>query len=135
MIKKIDYNGKLCAIVVSEGYSQDGINFFTENGETLQLGYMKRPAGYKIRGHIHKPVVRTVEYTNEVLFIKRGKVRVRFIDEIGQVFSTIILCKGDTILLLNYGHSFEMIEESEILEVKQGPYASENDKGFVDEII
>jgi hypothetical protein len=133
MIKKIEYNSQVCSIVISEGYSQDGIKFFTENGETLQLGYMKRPAGYKIRAHIHKPVVRSVEYTNEVLFIKRGKVKVSFLNEIGQVFSTVILCKGDTILLLSYGHGFEMIEESEILEVKQGPYAGENDKRLLDE--
>jgi hypothetical protein len=38
------------------------------------------------------------------------------------------LYPGDVILLAHGGHGFFMIEESEIIEVKQGPYAGEEDK-------
>jgi hypothetical protein len=37
--------------------------------------------------------------------------------------------EGSLVVLLAYGgHGFEMIEESEIIEVKQGQYAGEMDK-------
>jgi hypothetical protein len=35
---------------------------------------------------------------------------------------------GDVILLAYGGHGFEMLEPTEMIEVKQGPYAGDNDK-------
>ena len=35
---------------------------------------------------------------------------------------------GDVVLLAFGGHGFEMLEPTEIIEVKQGPYAGEHDK-------
>jgi len=35
---------------------------------------------------------------------------------------------GDVILLMTGGHGFEMLEETEMIEVKQGPYAGDQDK-------
>ena len=76
----------------------------------------------------HIPVKREVKHTNEVLFIKSGKVRVDFYDENKQYIGSKILNKGDVILLCSGGHGFKMIENSEIIEVKQGPYAGDMDK-------
>jgi hypothetical protein len=39
-----------------------------------------------------------------------------------------ILSAGDVILLAFGGHGFEMLEPTEIIEVKQGPYAGDQDK-------
>ena len=39
-----------------------------------------------------------------------------------------ILEAGDVILLATGGHGFEVLEEIEMIEVKQGPYAGEVDK-------
>ena len=39
-----------------------------------------------------------------------------------------ILYTGDVILLSDGGHGFKMLEPSEIIEVKQGPYCGEMDK-------
>ena len=36
--------------------------------------------------------------------------------------------QGDVILLSSGGHGFEMLENSEIIEVKQGPFAGNIDK-------
>ena len=89
---------------------------------------MNRPKGYEIPPHIHNKVVRNVEFTNEVLLIKSGKVRVDFYDENKTYFQSEILNKGDVILLVKGGHGFEMIEKSEIIEIKQGPYVDDKDK-------
>ncbi|MEJ5227785.1 hypothetical protein [Thermodesulfovibrio sp.] len=89
---------------------------------------MKRPKNYIIPPHVHNPVVREVQLTQEVLFIKSGKVRVDFYDDDKNYLKSTILEAGDVILLAHGGHGFEMLEESEIIEVKQGPYAGEMDK-------
>jgi hypothetical protein len=38
------------------------------------------------------------------------------------------LYTGDVILLAAGGHGFEMLEDSQIIEIKQGPYVGEEDK-------
>jgi len=127
-IKKIINAGKTLAIIIESDYKTDGIRFFTEDSHSQQLGYMNRATGYKIPPHVHNPVVREVVWTLEVLFIKSGKVRVDFYDEDQTYIESRILLKGDVILLAAGGHGFEMLEPSEIIEVKQGPYCGEKDK-------
>jgi mannose-6-phosphate isomerase-like protein (cupin superfamily) len=69
-----------------------------------------------------------VQYTLEVLFIKRGRLRVDFFDEQRVYIESRVLEAGDVILLVKGGHGFEVLEELEMYEVKQGPYAGEKDK-------
>lgn len=128
MIEKIISNNIELAIIIRRSYSAEGIKFFTPQNFSQQLGYMKRSINYKIEPHLHIPVKREVKHTNEVLFIKSGKVRVDFYDENKQYIGSKILNKGDVILLCSGGHGFKMIENSEIIEVKQGPYAGDMDK-------
>jgi len=89
---------------------------------------MSRPQGYVIPPHVHNPVPREVQFTKEVLFIKSGRVRVDFYDDDQNYLESRILEQGDVILLAFGGHGFEMLEPTEIIEVKQGPYAGEEDK-------
>lgn len=128
MVKNISYNGNVLAVLLSTAYSSEGIEFFTPNDFSQQLGYMNRPKGYIIPPHVHNPVQREVHYTKEVLFIKSGKVRVDFYDDEQNYLESHILNQGDVILLAYGGHGFEMLEPSEIIEVKQGPYAGDADK-------
>jgi hypothetical protein len=128
MIQKILKDSIILAMILRVNYKSEGIEFFTPNDFSQQLGYMNRPKGYKIPPHVHNRVVRNVEFTNEVLLIKSGKVRVDFYDENKIYFQSEILNKGDVILLVKGGHGFEMIEKSEIIEIKQGPYVDDKDK-------
>ncbi len=128
MLEKIIYEGELLAVILRSFYESEGISFFTPEDFSQQLGYMKRRKGHVITPHLHNPIIREVQYTNEVLFIKSGKVRVDFYDNNHEYLESRILNKGDFILLAFGGHGFEIIEDSEIIEVKQGPYAGEADK-------
>jgi hypothetical protein len=118
----------MLALILRAGYRADGIRFFTPNDFSQQLGYMNRPRGYVIPPHVHNPVAREVHFTKEVLFIKSGKVRVDFYDDDQAYLESRVLRAGDVVLLAFGGHGFEMIEDSEIIEVKQGPYCGESDK-------
>jgi len=128
MIDTITYKGQLFGIIISHRFNEPGIHFFTENQLSQQLAYMKHPAGKLIEPHVHNPVPREVHYTQEVLFIKKGKIRVDFYNNDQVYVESRTLETGDTILLATGGHGFEMLEETEMIEVKQGPYTGDEDK-------
>ena len=128
MTEEITHQGRLLALILRAGFRADGIRFFTPNDFSQQLGYMNRPTGYVIPPHVHNPVERSVQYTKEVLFIRSGKVRVDFYDDGQSYLESRVLVTGDVILLAFGGHGFEMLEPTEMVEVKQGPYAGESDK-------
>jgi len=128
MIQNITHAGRTLAVLLKANYHKEGIEFFTPDDFSQQLGYMNRPLGYVIPPHVHNPVPREVQFTKEVIFIKSGKVRVDFYDDDQNYLESRILNQGDVILLAFGGHGFEMLEPSEMIEVKQGPYAGEADK-------
>ncbi len=127
-VEQITYNNSLLAMIIRADYSKEGIEFFTPNDFSQQLAYMNRPAGYRITPHIHNKVQREVFHTQEVLFIKKGKVKVDFFDDERECIDTRILETGDVILLASGGHGFTMLEPTEMIEVKQGPFVGEQDK-------
>ena len=128
MIERIYHIEKELALIIRSSFSKEGIEFFTPDTYSQQIGYMNRPTGYVIPPHVHNEVPRQIQFTKEVLFIKSGKVRVDFYDDDQNYLESRILNHGDLILLAFGGHGFEMLETSEIIEVKQGPYAGEADK-------
>ncbi|WP_200895199.1 MULTISPECIES: hypothetical protein [unclassified Methanosarcina] len=128
MFEEIIHNNELLAIIVSSTFNKEGIHFFTSNDLSQQLAYMKHPAGKLIDPHVHNPVKREVHYTQEVLFIRKGKLRVDFYDEKQTYIESRVLESGDVILLIKSGHGFKVLEEVEMFEVKQGPYAGDKDK-------
>jgi len=128
MTEEILHQGRKLALILRAGFRAEGIRFFTPDDFSQQLGYMNRPRGYVIPPHVHNPVERSVQYTKEVLFIRSGRVRVDFYDEAQNYLESRVLATGDVILLAYGGHGFEMLEPTEMIEVKQGPYAGEGDK-------
>ena len=127
-VENVSCRDKHLAVILRANFHAEGIHFFTPCDFSQQLGYMNRPQGYVIPPHVHNPVAREVHFTKEVLFIKSGKVRVDFYDDDQQYLESRVLYQGDVLLLAFGGHGFEMLEPSEMIEVKQGPYAGEADK-------
>ena len=128
MIRYVVHKTKMLAIIIKRNFSEPGIHFFTPEEFSQQLAYMRHPAGKIIEPHVHNPVQREVFTTQEFLCIKRGILRVDFYDDERIYLESRILEAGDVILLASGGHGFEVLEEIELIEVKQGPYAGEADK-------
>jgi mannose-6-phosphate isomerase-like protein (cupin superfamily) len=128
MIEQILSQDRLLSLIVYHKFNKSGIHFFTPDELSQQLAFMHHPAGKIIPPHVHNPVPREVQYTQEVLFIRKGKLRVDFYSDQQQYLESRILEPGDVILLVTGGHGFEVIEEVEMIEVKQGPYVGERDK-------
>jgi mannose-6-phosphate isomerase-like protein (cupin superfamily) len=128
MVEIVSHNNEILSIIIRNDYKSEGIEFFTPSDFSQQLAYMSRKKDYTISPHVHNRVERIVNFTQEVLIIKSGKVRVDFYDNDREYIESKILNQGDIILLAAGGHGFKMLEDSEIIEVKQGPYAEERDK-------
>ncbi|MBP3196390.1 MAG: hypothetical protein J6N21_05225 [Butyrivibrio sp.] len=123
-----DDSGKTLAIVIKHDYDKPGITFCTPDDFSQQLAYMHHPAGHVILPHVHNEVKREVLFTKEVLVLKKGRLRCDFYTDAHEYIKSIELVGGDVILLASGGHGFVCLEETEMYEVKQGPYAGEMDK-------
>jgi hypothetical protein len=118
----------LIAMIVRAGYCRPGLRFFSPPEFSQQLGHMRHPAGTTVLPHVHNLVTREVSYTQEVLFVRSGAVRVDLYSEQRQPMVSRVLEAGDVILLAAGGHGLEVLEACDIVEVKQGPYAGQQDK-------
>ena len=124
-IERIEAGGTLLAVILRGSYEPESIEFLTQPDATMQLGVMRRPKGHVIQPHVHRPVARTIQYTCETLFIAKGRVEVTFFTPDHAPVGTREVVAGDTLLLVHGGHGFRMLEDSKLIEVKQGPYAGE----------
>lgn len=122
---KITHAGKLIALILRSEESFPGVRFFTPPQFSQQLGFLEHKAGHRIQPHTHNSVRREVVNTQEVLFIRRGKVKIYLYTDERRFLKDVILNKGDVILLASGGHGLEILEDAEMIEVKQGPYLDE----------
>ncbi len=127
-VEEVKKKNKLLAMIIRNNYECEGVDFITPNEYSQQVACMNHKAGKVIDAHVHNLVHRNVVLTQEVLFIKRGKLRVDFYDEYEDYLESRILESGDVILLVSGGHGFTVLEDVEMIEVKQGPYAGDQDK-------
>ena len=75
MIEEVHYQTEALAIIVRRDFHKEGIHFFTSNDLSQQLAYMSHPTGKEIQPHVHKKVQREVQFTQETLFIRKGKTK------------------------------------------------------------
>jgi hypothetical protein len=129
--EQVLHDGTLYAVIIRRGFDQPGVHFFTPGTFSQQLGFMSHPAGHRIRAHVHREVQRDVLRTQEVLMLRKGRVRVDFYTTAGARLDSRILDAGDVILLAGGGHGFEVLEPCEMIEVKQGPYLGDQDKSLL----
>lgn len=123
-VETIYLNGALQALHIRPDPEPKGIEFFTTPGMALQVARMVRPAGYVVPEHYHNPIERTLTGTPEVLYVKRGGVLATFGPDMNR-----ILWAGDWLIVFGGPHGFSFLVDSEVWEVKQGPfYGSEKDK-------
>ncbi len=128
MIENLTIDGINYAIIISHRFKEKGLHFFTPDDYSQQLAYMSHPTGHEIQPHIHNEIHRDVKMTQEVLVVRSGKIRVDFYDYDQKHVASRLLEEGDVILLAEGGHGFEIIEDVEVIEIKQGPYAGDKDK-------
>lgn len=119
-------DGVVLALVIRKGFKKDGINFVSQPTSPLQLGVNSYKKGDTIKSHVHKDIKITITKLQEMLYIKSGKAVVNLYTPNRKLFKSFDLSAGDLIFLIDGGHGLEMVEDTTIIEVKQGPYLGKN---------
>ena len=129
--ERVEYNKQLFALIIWGKEKESGIKFYTPDENALQVGYHNYLKGKAINPHRHRPVkIERHETMQEVLYVTRGVLKILFYTEDGQKFAEKLLAVGDTAVMIAGGHGYEMMEDTEFLEVKQGPYNPESKKSL-----
>lgn len=124
----IGITGNQLGLIVRSTFSAERIDFLTPDTFGQQVAYMNRPRGEIIQAHIHEPISRQLIGTQEVLYVRTGRIRVDFYESDRTYVSSAVLLPGDLMLLNTGGHGFEVLEDTDMIEIKQGPYAEGRDK-------
>ena len=124
-VGKIFHGKKLIAIVFKKKLQVKELEFFTDNESPFQIGAHNRKKGVKLIPHVHhlkKPII--INSLQEWLLVTKGKILVTLYTEKGEIIQKITLKSGDSILLVEDGHGVDFLEDSQIFEIKQGPFLS-----------
>ena len=127
-IEEIRADGELLAIVVSRDLRPDRTTFVTSDSLPQQLGFVVYPGGGEVARHFHLPLHRELDGTSEVLLIREGRCELDLFDADRLLVATRELVTGDVVLLVAGGHGLRMLEDTTLLEVKQGPYTGVEEK-------
>ena len=123
-----DGEGRLLAITISHEHEAPDTEFMTTSDLNMQVGFIKYPEGGEIQPHVHLPIERHLVGTGEVLVVREGKMEVLIFDDERRLVKKRLMSTGDILVLVSGGHGFRMLEDTVLMEVKQGPYTGLKEK-------
>jgi hypothetical protein len=121
-VECISSDGVVLAYVVRAPGRPAQSAFYTPEAASLQVGHIVYGRGQEIQRHVHLPVERRLRGTAEVLLVQHGRCEVDIFSDERQLMATRVLEQGDIIISVAGGHGFRLLEDTVLLEVKQGPY-------------
>lgn len=116
------------AYIIRESCLPARTTFLTPPEFKQQIGYIVYPAGSEVGRHTHVPLERRIVGTSEVLVVRSGRCLIDVYDDGRALVATRELLPGDIMLMVGGGHGFRMLEDTVLLEVKQGPYTGLDEK-------
>ena len=127
-VEQIIWKDKPLAYIIRAEMVPGKTTFLTPSELNLQVGFVVYPAGGEVARHLHRPLERHIVGTSEVLVVKEGRCQMDIYDDDRRLVATRELRKGDIMLMVGGGHGFRMLEDTVLLEVKQGPYTGLDEK-------
>jgi hypothetical protein len=127
-IEHIAWKGSDLCYIVRASLNPEETTFLTPPEFKQQVGFVVYPAGGRIAPHLHLPLERRLVGTSEVLIIKKGRCLLDVYSDEKELVASRELGPGDLMLMVGGGHGFRMLEDTVILEVKQGPYPGVEEK-------
>lgn len=129
-IKHVTWNGQFIATILRRDFRPEKTTFVTPDAYYQQTGLVVYPAGGVITRHVHLPLQRHLIGTPETILVRAGTVEVDLFGLDRTPLGTWVLEQGDLIILAGGGHGFRCLEDTILLEVKQGPYTGLKEKEF-----
>jgi quercetin dioxygenase-like cupin family protein len=127
-MEKISKDDRVLCLLVRAENQPGQTTFLTPPEYKQQVGYVVYPAGGEIPRHTHRPLKRHLVGTSEVLLVKKGRCLIDVYSDDHELVATRELRQGDLMLMVGGGHGFRMLEDTILLEVKQGPYTGLDEK-------
>ena len=129
-VEAIGRDGKVFAYVMRDTPGEKKTTFLTPDEAIQQVGFVVHPAGAEVRRHYHLPLERSIVGTPEVLVVRQGRCEMDVYDDQQEIVCTRELESGDIMVMVGGGHGFRMVEDTVLLEVKQGPYYGPDEKAY-----
>ena len=120
--EEIQYSGERYAIILNTLDSPEGLNFVTQNSDYIQAGLWNYKKGTELSTHYHNYYERVSHRTSEVVYVAEGKVECTVFTEEGKLIWKGVLNKGHLIIQLQGAHKYRTLEDSIVVETKNGPY-------------
>lgn len=127
-IEHITWGDQPLCIIIRAGFRPERTTFVTPPEFKQQVGFVVYPAGGEIKRHVHRPLERHLVGTSEVLVVQQGRCLIDIYNDDRELVATRELCPGDVMLMVGGGHGFRMLEDTVLLEIKQGPYTGLDEK-------
>ena len=127
-VEEIRARGRLLVMIVRTTVAPEKTSFLTEESLPLQMGFIVYPQGGEVKRHVHRPLERSIVGTSEVLLVRSGVCEIDVYDDERALAATRRLTTGDVVVMLAGGHGFRMLEDTTLLEIKQGPYTGLDEK-------
>ena len=127
-IEHIVSNGQPLAYIIRAELMPEQTTFLTETSFKQQVGFVVYPRGGQVARHVHRPLERHLVGTSEVLVVRKGRCEIDIYSEQRELVATRELREGDLMIMIAGGHGFRMLEDTVLLEVKQGPYTGLDEK-------
>lgn len=119
-MEKISHKNILIAVRVKR--LKNGAIPLTEAGEPLQVLAHKRKAGKITPAHFHLPKRRVTQTLQECLIMIKGRIKVDLYGIHKKKIKSLYLSAGDIVIFMGGGHAVHILEDTELIEVKNGPF-------------
>ena len=121
-MRKILHNNEIICIVANLEDTKEGLDFLSDDNDFIQVGTWNYKKGQVLPLHYHNEFERTALRTSECVFVFKGKIECNLHSEDGEFIETIIANAGEFIINLSQAHEYKILEDTVVLEVKNGPY-------------
>jgi len=115
----IEYNGVVYAKIYKNSIWPDNLNFYTQDKDFVQVSTWNYDNGKHLKAHKHKVADRVSNRTQEVIFVKSGKMNASFYSEGNKLICNKIIEAGDFIIIFSGGHAYDILDDkTQIFEIK-----------------
>lgn len=127
-IELIKEGGQILCYLIRCSIQPEKTMFITPPDAKQQVGFIVYPADSTISRHIHRPLERHIRGMAETILVRCGHCQIDVYNNQHALVATRDLYVGDVVLMVGGGHGFRILEDTVLLEIKQGPYLGTDDK-------
>ena len=121
-IKNIIYNDELYSSIFDLNNISEGLDFLTNDESFIQVGTWKYEKGKILDAHYHNTFERKSYITQEVVLVLEGKIICNLYTTNGEFIASEEIRENQLIIQFQGIHEYEILDNSKVLEIKNGPY-------------